>query len=217
MMHAIIEDLNSRYTTKRYDETKRIPKADLAVLFEAMRLSASSINSQPWRFVVISSDQAKQRLHETFVNKYQFNQSKALTSSEVILFAHNPAYTRENYAEVLDQGIVDGRTKPEDRESAFGGFVFAEMNTSESGDTSSWTKAQTYLALGNSLHTLARLKIDSTPLEGIDADLLNKEFAEELGGYHCDVALAIGYQAEDDFNAKLPKSRRQASSVFVHV
>jgi len=216
-MHAIIEDLNSRYTTKRYDETKRIPKADLAVLFEAMRLSASSINSQPWRFVVISSDQAKQRLHETFVNKYQFNQSKALTSSEVILFAHNPAYTRENYAEVLDQGIVDGRTKPEDRESAFGGFVFAEMNTSESGDTSSWTKAQTYLALGNSLHTLARLKIDSTPLEGIDADLLNKEFAEELGGYHCDVALAIGYQAEDDFNAKLPKSRRQASSVFVHV
>jgi nitroreductase/dihydropteridine reductase len=216
-MNTIIDDLNSRYTTKRYDESKRIPQADLDVLFEAMRLSASSINSQPWRFVVISSDKAKQRLHNTFKNKFQFNQSKALTSSEVILFAYNPKYTRKNYSEVVDQGIVDGRTKPEDRESAFGGFVFAEMNTSESGDTSGWTKAQTYLALGNTLHTLARLKIDSTPLEGIDTDLLNKAFSEELEGYQCDVALAIGYRAEDDFNAKLPKSRRQASSVFVHV
>jgi nitroreductase/dihydropteridine reductase len=216
-MNAILDDLNSRYTTKKYDKTKRVPQGDLDILFEAMRLSASSINSQPWRFVVISSEQAKQRFYNTFKNKFQFNQSKAITCSEIILFAHNPRYTRENYAEVVDQGIADGRTKPEERESAFASFVFAEMNTSESGDTSSWAKAQTYLALGNTLHTLARLKIDSTPLEGIDTDLLGKEFSEELGGYQCDVALAIGYRAVDDFNAKLPKSRRQASSVFVRI
>ena len=65
---------------------------------------------------------------------------------------------------------------------------------------------------------LARLKIDSTPLEGIDIDLVNQEFKEELGGYQCDVALAIGYRhAEDDYNAKLPKSRREPDDIFVNL
>uniref|UniRef100_UPI003AF96159 hypothetical protein n=1 Tax=Thiolapillus sp. TaxID=2017437 RepID=UPI003AF96159 len=40
--------------------------------FETLRLSASSINSQPWRFVVIESDEARQRIHDTFVHKFQF-------------------------------------------------------------------------------------------------------------------------------------------------
>jgi nitroreductase/dihydropteridine reductase len=91
------------------------------------------------------------------------------------------------------------------------------MNTDESGNTACWTKAQTYLALGNTLHTLARLKIDSTPLEGIDAELVNEEFKKELDGYQCDVALAIGYHHAEDFNAALPKSRLPMDDVLVRI
>jgi len=218
MKHPIIEDLNWRHTTKKYDPTKKVSQKDLEVLYEAMRLSASSINSQPWKFIIISSDAAKERMNRTFVNKHHYNQPHVFDSSQIILFAHNPSYTRNDYAKVVDKGIEDGRTKPENRESAFGSFAFAELNTDENGNTSAWTKAQLYLAIGNTLHTLARLKIDATPLEGIDIDLVNEEFKTELDGYQCDVAMAIGYQhPEDDFNAKLPKSRLSAESVFVHL
>ncbi|MEJ2366808.1 MAG: NAD(P)H-dependent oxidoreductase, partial [Acidobacteriota bacterium] len=41
MTHPIIDDMNWRYTTKRYDKTRRIPAEDLKVLYEAMRLSPS--------------------------------------------------------------------------------------------------------------------------------------------------------------------------------
>jgi nitroreductase/dihydropteridine reductase len=218
MKHPIIDDLQWRYTTKKYDSSKKIPQKDLDILFEAMRLSASSINSQPWKFIIIESDAAKQRMSNTFVNKYQFNQPHIFESSQVILFAYNPHYTRDDYAKVVDKGIEDKRTAVEKRESAFGGFVFAEQNTADNGDTSCWTKAQTYIALGNTLHTLARLKIDSTPLEGIDIDLVNKEFEKELEGYQCDVALAIGYHhPEEDFNANLPKSRLSLESVLTRI
>jgi len=218
MSHPIIEDLLWRHTAKKYDATRRIPQQDLDVLFEAMRLSASSINSQPWRFVVIESDTARERMSATFAHKFQFNQPHVFASSQIILLAHNPRYNRDDYAEIVDKGIEDGRTKQKDRDGAFAGFVFAESNTDESGDTSCWTKAQTYLALGNTLHTLARLRIDATPLEGIDVGLVNKEFAEELDGYQCDVALAIGYHhPEDDYNAKLPKSRRRLEDVLVRI
>ena len=57
--HQIITDLNSRYTAKKYDETKRVSQEDMAIIKEALRLSASSINSQPWKFIVIESDEAK--------------------------------------------------------------------------------------------------------------------------------------------------------------
>jgi len=218
MKHPIIDDLEWRYTTKKYDPNRKIPQEKLDILFEAMRLSASSINSQPWKFIVIESDEAKQRMSNTFAHMHQFNQAHIFDSSQVILFAYNPHYTRDDYAKVVDKGIEDKRTPVEKRESAFGGFVFAEQNTKEDGDTSCWTKAQTYIALGNTLHTLARLKIDSTPLEGIDIDLVNKEFAKELEGYQCDVALAIGYHhPEEDFNANLPKSRLSLESVLTRI
>ena len=218
MIHPIIEDLQWRYTTKKYDPTKKITQEDLNVLFEAIRLSASSINSQPWRFVVIDSNEAKKRMNNTFKNKYQFNQPHVFDSSQIILFAYKPQYTRDDYAKVVDKGIKDCRTKPKDRNNAFGAFVFAEANTDSNGNTSNWTKAQTYLALGNTLHTLARLKIDSTPLEGIDVELVNKEFSKELDGYQCDVALAIGYHhPTDDYNVKVPKSRLELNEILIVV
>ena len=218
MTHPILDDLNWRHTTKKYDASRKVSQEDIDVLYEAMRLSPSSINSQPWKFIVIESDAAKQRLNKTFANKYQYNQPHVFDSSQIILFTYNPYYTRDDYAEVVDKGIEDKRIKPEDREGAFGGFAFAEFNTDENGYTGHWTKAQLYLAIGNTLHTLARLKIDATPLEGIDIDLIAEEFKEELDGYQCDVAMAIGYHhPENDFNAKLPKSRLSAEKVFVHL
>lgn len=216
--HPIIEDLLWRHTTKKYDQTKKIPQKELDVLFEAMRLSASSINSQPWKFIVIESEEAKGRMNKTYARKYPYNKPHVFDSSQIILFAYNPQYKRDDYAEVVDKGIQDNRTKPEDRESAFGSFMFAELNTDETGDTSCWTKAQTYLALGNTLHALARLKIDSTPLEGIDTELVNEEFKKELDGYRCDVALAIGYHhPQEDHNAKRPKSRRNLNKILLRI
>ena len=214
MSHSIIEDLSKRYTTKHYDASKRIPAAELEVIYEALRLSASSINSQPWKFVVIESEEAKQRFHDTFANKFQFNQKHAKTASHIILFAHKTHYNRDDYAQVVDQGIADGRTTTEQREQAFGAFAFAELNTDEQGNTAAWTKAQTYLALGNTMHTLARLGIDSTPMEGVDPELIGELFADELAGYQCDVALAMGYRSEEDYNAPLPKSRLSREQVI---
>ena len=218
MTHPIIEDLLWRHTAKKYDATRKVPQEDLDVLFEAMRLSASSINSQPWKFVVIESNEARERMSNTFARDHQYNQPHVYDSSLIILFAHNPHYTRDDYAKVLDKSIEDGRLKPEAREAAFNAYRFADLYTDETGYNGAWTKAQTYLALGNTLHTLARLRIDSTPLEGIDVELVNEEFKAELDGYQCDVALAIGYHhPEEDYNASLPKSRLNMGHILLRI
>lgn len=57
MTHQIIKDLNTRYTAKKYDVTKRISAEDMDVIKEAIRLSASSINSQPWKSLQVNCQQ----------------------------------------------------------------------------------------------------------------------------------------------------------------
>ena len=53
-------------------------------------------------------------------------------------------------------------------------------------------------------------------MEGIDITLVNKVFSEELNGYQCDVALAIGYHhPSEDVNAHLPKSRLALEDVLI--
>lgn len=216
--HPILEDLQWRYTSKKYDPARKVSKEDLNVLLETLRLTPSSINSQPWKFVVLESEEAKARMAGTFSSKFQFNRPHITESSHTILFAYNPHYARKNYEAVVDQAVADGRVKAEERDAAFAPFVFAELNTDKDGNNVNWTKAQLYITLGNALHTLARLRIDSTPMEGIDVYLVNAEFAKELNGYQCAFALTIGYShPEGDYNATLPKTRLKAEKVIVRV
>ena len=216
MTHPIIKDLNTRYTAKKYDATKRISADDIQVIKEALRLSASSIKSQPWKFIVLESDDAKQRFHDTFANKHQFNQPHAKEASHTILLAYDPKFTKEKYAKRVDAEVTSGHL-PEDRYNMMldGAYGFAEANTDENGFNGNWTKAQVYIALGNLLHTLARLGIDSTPMEGVDPELIGSIFEKELAGHVCEVALAIGYHQDgEDYNHGLPKARMHMDDVI---
>ena len=188
--------------------TKRISAEDMEIIKEALRLSASSINSQPWKFIIIESDEAKQRFHDTFENMHQFNQPHAKEASHTILFAHDPKFTKEKFAKRVDAEVSSGHLPADMYDMFMGAYAFADMNTDEEGFNGNWTKAQVYIALGNILHTLARLGIASTPMEGVDSALIGEKFAEELEGHVVDVALAIGYHKDgEDYNHGLPKAR----------
>ncbi|WP_394167262.1 nitroreductase family protein [Photobacterium piscicola] len=216
MQHQIITDLHNRYTAKQYDKTKKISAENMDVIKEAIRLSASSINSQPWKFIVLESDEAKLRFHETFANKYQMNQRHATEASHIILFAHNPYYTKDDYRKVVDVEVSSGHLAAENYDNMLNGaYGFAESNTDETGFNGHWTKAQTYIALGNTLHVLARLNIASTSMEGVDSELIGSLFNDELDGYVCEFALAMGYHLEgQDYNYGLPKARLAAEDII---
>ncbi|NLS11972.1 NAD(P)H-dependent oxidoreductase [Vibrio sp. SM6] len=216
MTHPIIADLNKRYTAKQYDATKRISQDDMAIIKEAIRLSASSINSQPWKFIVLESDEAKQRFHDTFANMHQFNQPHAKAASHTILLAYDPKFTKEKFAKRVDAEVSSGHLPADMYDMFMGAYAFAQANTDETGFNGNWTKAQVYIALGNLLHTLARLGIDSTAMEGVDSALIGEAFKAELDGHVCEVALAIGYHKEgEDYNHGLPKARLALDDMLV--
>lgn len=132
-----------------------------------------------------------------------------------ILFAYDPKFTKEKYAKRVDAEVASGHLPKEMYDNMMGAYAFADANTDETGFNGGWTKAQVYIALGNILHTLARLGIDSTPMEGVDPTLIGEVFKEELDGHICEVALSMGYHLKsEDYNQGLPKARLPLESVI---
>lgn len=75
-------------------------------------------------------------------------------------------------------------------------------------DVQHWMDKQVYLNIGAFLLGVSALGIDATPMEGIDVKSIDAEFGLREKGYTSLVAVTLGYHdKENDYNAKLPKSR----------
>ncbi|CAM3705113.1 nitroreductase family protein [Cohnella lubricantis] len=55
--------VRERRSVRHYDPTFKIPDSELREMLEEASLAPSSSNSQTWRFLVITNDEAKKRLH----------------------------------------------------------------------------------------------------------------------------------------------------------
>ena len=68
---SLLEQLNWRYATKKFDATKKIPPADWAVIEQALVLTPSSYGLQPWKFIVVTDPALKAKLRPASWNQSQ--------------------------------------------------------------------------------------------------------------------------------------------------
>ena len=209
----------TRYATKAYNSEKKIPQTQFEKLLEILRFSPSSVNIQPWHFLVAESDQAKQRIASALTGNYIYNAAKVLHSSHTLVFCTRTDISAEYLEQLLQQDDASGRFKDEaakqgQRDTRHG---YVEFYRNELKNLSSWMENQTYLALGQFLFAAGLEGIDATPMEGFDRDTLNKEFKLTEKGLKASVIVALGYRSENDFNAKLPKSRLPDQVIFTHL
>ena len=202
----------SRYTTKHYSG-KQIPREQLAELLEILRLSPSSVNAQAWKFIVSSTQEAKDKLMEGFLD---FNRERVSKASDIIVFAVPEKITEEHLQKVLDKEIADGRYAKKDVIEGLdaGRRHFVGLHSHTVSDTLAWETAQAYIALGFVLFAAAGMGIDSTALEGVDYDKLDDILGLRSRGLRSVVAVSLGYRAADDSNAARPKSRLSKEDLF---
>lgn len=167
----------TRYTTKAYDATKKIPQEQFERLVEILRLTPSSINIQPWHFFIAEHDLAKQRIAKALVGKYAYNAPKVLDSSHTILFCTKADISEQHLADLLEQDDLSGRFKDEKakqgQKDSRSGYVSYYRN--EKGDIQRWAENQTFIALGQMLLAAGIEGIDATPIGGFDEEILTEE------------------------------------------
>lgn len=220
MEHDITYYAKKRHTTKAYDASKQIPAETVEKLKELLRFSPSSVNSQPWHFIMATTPEGKERVAAGTDEKYPFNSPSIRKASVAIVFASR-LHADEGYLnQLLEQEDKDGRyPAPENKEQTKGGRTFfVGLNQSSAEAEANWTARQTYLNLGQFLLGAAALGLDATPMEGVDPDALDKEFGLREKGFGALAVVTVGYHdTENDYNAALPKSRLPLSEILTEI
>lgn len=207
---------HTRYTAKAYDASRRLPPEILEELLTVLRYSPSSVNSQPWHFVVAGSHEAKERIAKRLDGNFVYNASKVRDASHVFILCARERMDDAHLAHVLAQDAAVGRfANDEAREGQRQSRLsYVNLHRYDQKDEKHWMEKQVYLALGTLLLGAATLGVDATPIEGFDFRTIDEEFDLRAQGFSSVVLVALGYRSESDFNAGLPKSRLPAEQVF---
>ena len=215
----IIDVAKSRYTTKVFDSSKKIPAEKVEQIKQLLRLSPSSTNLQPWHFILASSDEGKARVAKATSGFYSFNEPKVLNASHVVVFCAKTTLDEDYLSKVLQQEQADGRFANSEVMAGQnkGRTYFANLHRFDYKDAQHWMEKQVYLNVGNFLLGVAALGIDAVPIEGFDARILDTEFGLREKGFTSVVIVPLGYRSKDDFNADLPKSRLPLSETLSEV
>ncbi|KNC89111.1 oxygen-insensitive NAD(P)H nitroreductase [Trabulsiella odontotermitis] len=208
-----------RHSTKAFDPTKKLTAEQAEKLKTLLQYSPSSTNSQPWHFILASSDAGKARVAKAAAGNYAFNERKILDASHVVVFCAKTAIDDAWLEKVVDQEDKDGRfATPEAKAgNQKGRRFFADMHRIDLKDDAHWAAKQVYLNVGNFLLGVAALGLDAVPVEGFDAAIMDEEFGLKAKGFTSVVVVPVGYHSAEDFNATLPKSRLPLSTTLTEV
>ena len=195
---SFLKSMQERYTTKAYNSSEKISLNKIEELKEILQLSPSSINSQPWKFLFVSDHKTKDDLAKASF----FNDVKIDNCDSVVVFS------RINSLPLFEKQIAE--TLPARAVAYYNQF----LKPLPEEQIKAWFDKQVYLALGVFLSACATMKIDATPMEGIEAEKYNDIL--KLDDHHTLVAVAIGYRDIEDANQldKQPKLRRPLGQVI---
>jgi len=219
-MENIIAVARRRYTAKHYNPAKKLNPAQIAAIKELLRLAPSSVNSQPWHFIIAASAAGKARLAKATAGFYSFNTGKIMDSGLTIIFCAKTQIDNAYLQHITDQEREDGRyggNKEIEKANQQGRIYFTDLHRKERHDLPCWTARQTYLNIGAFLLGAAAMGLDATPIEGFDPAILNEEFGLAERGLEGLCLVSVGHRADDDANATRPKSRLAEAEIMEEI
>ena len=198
----LLTQLNWRYATKKFDPGRKISPEDWAALENALILSPSSYGLQPWKFIVITDQETRQKLFPA-----TWEQRQVLDCSHYLVFAVNTKISEQH----IDKHIartVEVRGGTVEALKGFRDVVMGDVVTGERGAIAGeWAACQAYLALGNFITSAALMGVDTCPMEGFEPAEYDQILDLTKEGLASVVCCAAGYRAADDKYAGKKKVR----------
>jgi len=208
----LLENLQWRYATKKFDSSKKIPDQVWQTLEDSLVLAPSSFGLQPWKFFVVKNPEIRSLLLE-----HSWKQAQVVDASHLVVLAIKKDV---NDADVDRSIAATASIRQVPLESLQGfsnvvkGFLVKPpypLNLDE------WSTRQVYIALGQLMTSAAFLGIDTCPMEGFNPSKYDEVLGLTNTDYRSVVVCPLGYRAEDDKYASLPKVRYPKSEVIEYI
>lgn len=193
------EIVTGRRSIRNYDPSVKISREEMAEILEEAALAPSSVNLQPWRFVVIDSKEGK----DTLAPLAKFNQRQVQTSAAVIAVfvdMKSEEYLEAIYNAAVEKGYMPAEVRDQQVPAIKGlveGMSFEqkkEMNLIDAGLVSM------QLMLAARAHGY-----DTNPIGGYEKDRIAKAFNLDKDRYYPVMLISIGKAADQGYKSvRLP-------------
>ncbi|AWM14833.1 NAD(P)H-dependent oxidoreductase [Flavobacterium sp. NRK F10] len=207
-MSTFIDNQNWRYATKKFDATKKVSDTDLAILKEAIQLTASSYGLQPYKVLIIENPEIRKQLQAA-----SWGQTQIVDASHLLVFVNHTNIDETYIAKFVDH-IAETRGIQTEALKGYQDVMNANVAGLPADVKNTWASKQTYIALGNLLAAAAELKIDVTPMEGFVPAEYNKILGLTEKGLNASLVATIGYRHEEDATQHFKKVRKPLEKLF---
>ncbi|NJC25731.1 NAD(P)H-dependent oxidoreductase [Neolewinella antarctica] len=208
-MPTILDNLNWRYATKKFDATKQAGEADISVLKQAVNLAATSFGLQPFRVAVVTDQAIKDKLKAA-----AYDQTQVADASHIFVFAAKKTMSAE-YVDDFIKMTAQQRAIPLESVEGYGEYIKGSISSHDDEFILNWNKRQAYIALGTLLAAAAEQRLDACPMEGFEP----AKFDEILGladkGLTACVIAPVGYRSEEDHAQNYAKVRFPLGEMFL--
>lgn len=193
------EIVNGRRSIKQYDPTVKISREEMSEILAQASKAPSSINMQPWRFLVIDTVEGKEKLAPLA----SFNLEKVMSASAVIAVfgdRQNFDYAEEIYGKAVEHGYMPEEVKE---------FQLNYFRPLYEGISDEQMKDIVMLDSGlvaMQLMLVARaFGYDTNPIGGYDKERIAEAFGMEKDRYIPVMLISIGKALNEGFQSyRLP-------------
>ena len=203
----ILEGLNWRYATKKFD-TKKLEKAQIDLVLESLRLTASSYGLQPMHVVVVENPSVREELVG-----HSWGQKQVADASHLLVLCRQNDMTANDVDHYIAT-IVAARQVAKESLTGYSDMMKGTLAKMSEEQKVIWMSNQVYLALGNLLTVCAAEGIDACPMEGFDKAAYDRILKLEEKGLNSVVVCPVGYRSAEDPYAKVAKVRKPMNEVL---
>ena len=194
VMNKIIEDLNWRYATKKFDASRKLTQDDVHELLEALRLAPSSFGLQPWKFLVVTDAKTREQLRE-----HAFNQPQITEASHLIVLCARTDMDEKHVGRFVES-IASTRGIPKESLDEYAQVMVGSVSGRPREHLIEWSKRQVYIAVGFLLSAAAQKRIDACPMEGFDSAKFDEVLGLREKNLTSTVLCALGHRGEDTYS-----------------
>ncbi|HEL2109777.1 nitroreductase family protein [Streptococcus suis] len=189
------EIMFGRKSIKVYDETVTIDHEEMLEMLNKAITAPSSVNLQPWRFVVVESATAKTKLRPMV----RFNTKQVDTASAVILiFADIKPQDRTEV--IYDRAVAEGKMPPEVRDYQVPAIKSMYDNLSPA-TMREVVKMDASLAAMQLMLVARSHGYDTNPMSGFDPEEMAATFELDPNRYIPVLMVSIGKAKEPGFDS----------------
>lgn len=199
----LIERLQWRYATKKMLAGKVVPQDKVERILEAVRLAPTSSGLQPFELIVVTNPALKEKMKAIARDQPQLTEA-----SHVLVFAAWDTYTAERIDTMFDLTNEERGFKSEGWEN-YRKMLLRAYPARSAEENFQHAARQAYIGLAMALVAAACEEVDSTPMEGFDAQALDELLDLPAKGLRSVAMMPLGYRdADQDWLVKLKKVRR---------